>query len=145
MRMRRTMLIAAAVLLGLAALLAYLRDPPWLERVESGFHRWQTTPEGGRYRWTTGHASFFVPATAAAIVIPARTTFDDVNDPSVLVSVEIDGRPADEFVLKDDDWVERRIRMPLPGPRRVRRIDLRVDRLREGNRGAQIGEIVVVR
>jgi hypothetical protein len=143
--MRRTILIAAALLLGAAALLAYLREPPWLERVESGFHRWQTTAGGRRYRWTTGHASFFVPATAAAIVIPARTTFDDENDPSVLVSVEIDGRPADAFVLKDDEWVERRIRMPLPGRRRLRRIDLRADRVREGNRGAQIGEIVMMR
>jgi hypothetical protein len=143
--MGRTIAGSAAALLVLAASLAYLRDPPWLDGIESGFHRWQTTSDGLRYRWMSGHASFFVPAAARGIVIPVRTTFDDPSDPAVLVTIEIDGRAADAFELRDDGWQARRVRMPAPGQRRSRRIDLRIDRLRAGNRGAQIGEIGIVR
>ena len=85
---------------GLVAALAYLRDPPWLAGLESGFRRWETGADGTRYRWTGGHASFFVPATARAIVIPTRTTFDEPGDPPVLVSIAIDDRAADEFVTE---------------------------------------------
>lgn len=43
----------------LIALLASLRDPPWLAGLESGFRGWETGADGTRYRWTSGHASFF--------------------------------------------------------------------------------------
>ena len=95
--------------------LAYLRDPPWLGRMESGFRRWETPADGTRYRWTGGHASFFVPATARAIVIPTRTTFNDPADPPVLVSIAIDDRAADEFVLGDDHWRAHELQLPPPG------------------------------
>jgi hypothetical protein len=125
--------------------LVYLREPSWLARVESGFRKWETTPDGKRYRWTNGHASFFVPAGAASIEIPARTTFDTPDDPPVLVSISIDDRLADQFVLRDDTWQTRKLRMPPPGRRSLRRIDVRIDRVRAGNLGAQIGDITVVR
>lgn len=130
---------------GLIAALAYLRDPPWLAQMESGFRRWETASDGTRSRWIAGHASFFVPAAATAIVIPARTSFNDASDPSVRVSIAIDDRPVDELVLRDGQWQAREIRLPPPGRRQLRRIDIRVDRLRPGMRGAQIGEVVVVR
>jgi hypothetical protein len=85
-----------------------------------------------------------VPAAASAVVIPTRTTFGP-GDPRVLVSVAIDDHPADEFVLSDERWHLRRLRLPPPGSRRLRRVDVRVDRLRQGFRGAQIGEIQIVR
>jgi len=132
-------LIVAAVLGGA---LVYLRDPAWLAGIESGFRSWETGSDGRRYRWTNGHASFFVPADASSIAIPARTTFGP-GDPAVLVSISIDDRPADRFILRDDQWQTRKIRMPPPGNRRLRRIDVKVDRLRSGNRGAQIGEVIV--
>lgn len=134
--------IAAAVLV---SVLSYLRDPPWLARMESGFHRWEAAADGTRYRWTAGHASFFVPATAGAIVVPARATFDDPADPPVRVSIAIDDRAADAFVLSDDRWRAHELRMPPPGTRRLRRIDVRVDRVRPGMRGVQVGEVTVVR
>jgi hypothetical protein len=142
--MRRALLVCV---LGacLVAALIYLRDPSWLARVESGFRGWETTPDGRRYRWTNGHASFFVPSDAASIEIPARTTFDTRGDPPVLVSISIDDRLADQFVLRDDTWQSRKLRMPAPGRRSLRRIDVRIDRVRPGNRGAQIGDITVVR
>jgi hypothetical protein len=143
--MRRRALTVCFVVTILIAALAYLRDPPWLARIESGFRDWETAADGTRYRWTSGHASFFVPAAASAITIPARTTFETPGEPSVLVSIAIDDRAADEFVLRDDGWQVRKLRMPPPGRRHLRRIDVRVDRLREGNRGAQIGEVTVAR
>ncbi len=141
--MKRLALVCI-VLAGIAAALAYLRDPPWLEHMESGFRRWETAADGTRYRWTGGHASFFVPATATAIVIPTRTTFDDPGQPPILVSITIDDRPADEFVLRDDEWRQHELLLPPPGPRRLRRIDVRADRLRHGLRGVQVGEVRVV-
>jgi hypothetical protein len=130
---------------GLVSALAYLRDPPWLAELESGFRRWETASDGTRYRWTGGHASFFVPAASRAIVIPARTTFNDPADPPVLVSIAIDDRQADEFVLRDAQWRAHELQLPPPGHRRLRRIDVRVDRVRPGLRGVQVGEIRVLR
>jgi hypothetical protein len=140
MTMKRALpaIVAAAVVI---AVLAYLRDPPWLIGIESGFRGWQNGEGGVRYRWTDGHASFFVPSSAPSITFPARVTFDSRDDPPVLVSIAIDDRPADAFELRDDRWLTRRLVMPPPGTRRVRRIDIRVDRLRSGNRGIQLGEV----
>jgi hypothetical protein len=144
--MKMTRLLSLGIVAAaLVAALAYLRDPPWLAGMESGFRRWETTADGTRYRWTGGHASFFVPATARAIVIPARTTFNDPTDPPVLVSIAIDDRQADEFVLRDAQWRAHELQLPPPGRRRLRRVDVRVDRLRLGLRGVQVGEVRVVR
>ena len=140
---RRRWIAATLAIAAAGTILAYLRDPPWLARVESGFHGWRTGPDGVRFRWTTGHASFFVPSTAPRLTIPVRVTFEDAGDPPVLVRIAIDDRPADEFELRDDRWMARRIAMPAPGGRRLRRIDVRVDRLRAGNRGVQLGEIAL--
>jgi hypothetical protein len=135
----------AVLVAALIAALAYLRDPPWLARMESGFRRWETASDGTRYRSIAGHASFFVPADAKAIVIPARTTFADREDPPVEISIAIDDRLADAFVLREDSWKRAEIRLPPPGRRRLRRIDVRVDRVRTGLRGAEIGEVTVLR
>jgi hypothetical protein len=140
--MRRVVATAIAVA-AVAAVLAYLRDPPWLASVESGLRGWETAADGTRFRWTDGHASFFVPAASAEVTIPVRATFDAPNDPPVLVTIAIDDRPADELVLRDDRWTARRLRLPPPGARPLRRIDLRVDRVRQGNRGLQLGELKI--
>jgi hypothetical protein len=137
-RTRRVALVVIAVALAGAAL-AYLREPPWLARMNYGFRGWQTEADGTRYRWTGGHASFFVPATAASVSIPIRTTFGR-GDPAVLVAFTIDDRPANAIVLREPAWQRPTLNLPPPGRRGLRRIDVRVDRLREGNRGVQIGE-----
>ncbi len=141
MNVRRVSSIGVIVLIA-AAVLAYLRDPPWLAGIESGFRGWQVA-DGTRYRWTDGHASFFVSAAATTVVIPARTVFGP-GDPPQRVSISIDDRKADEFILSDERWQARILLLPPPGSRRLRRIDIRVDRVRQGNRGAQIGEVTVV-
>jgi hypothetical protein len=137
--MTRRLLVAIAIVGLLCAVLAYLRDPPWLARVESGLRQWERLADGTPYRWTDGHASFFVAATATRITIPIRATFDTPGDPPVLVSLSIDDRAADAFVLRDDRWDLRKLLLPPPGRRTLRRIDVRVDRVRAGNRGVQLG------
>jgi len=130
-----------AVALGLLGTIAYLRDPPWLLRVESGFRGWENTIDGTRVRWIGGHASFFVPAEAASFVMPVRTTFALIDDPPVTLRVTVDDRAAAVAVLASPGWQQVTVPLPRGGTRRVRRIDVRVDRTRPGNRGAQIGEV----
>jgi hypothetical protein len=139
--MIRRLLTAVAIVGSLCAVLAYLRDPPWLAHIESGLRGWERSTDGTPYRWTDGHASFFVAATATRITIPIRATFDSPGDPPVLVSVSIDDRAADAFVLRDDRWELRKLPLPPPGRRTLRRIDVRVDRVRAGNRGVQLGPL----
>ena len=136
--MRRIAALLFVVVLAAAAL-AYLREPPWLATMDYGFRGWQTDADGTRFRWTGGHASFFVPAAATAVSIPLRTTFAP-GEPAVRVSLAIDDRPADAIVLRDPAWQVRTLALPPRGRRGLRRIDVRIDRVREGNRGAQIGE-----
>ena len=140
---RHGWIATALAVVAVGSTLAYLRDPAWLAHVESGFHGWRTGPDGVRYRWTTGHASFFVPSSAARLTIPVRVTFDQPGDPPVRVRIAVDDRPADEFELRDDRWTPRRVVLPAPGSRQQRRIDIRVDRLRADNRGVQLGDIAL--
>lgn len=136
---RRTLLVLIAIAV---ALLAYLRDPPWLAGVESGLGRWKQAPDGSRYRTSSGHASFFVPATAAEIAIPLRAPAATDQWPYV-VAISVDDRVADRLTLKEPSWHESRFRLPPPESRRVRRIDIRVNRTRSGNRGVDVGELEI--
>jgi hypothetical protein len=147
----RRAVIGVVVCAVLAAALAYLRDPPWLLSQTSGLRGWETAATGERFRWMGGHASFFVPAAARDVDIPIRTTFDRPQDWPIVVTVTIDDRPVDRLVLSDAAWRHSVVRMSAGmkagatwgRARRVRRIDIRVDRTREDNRGAAIGEVRV--
>jgi hypothetical protein len=136
----KRVLLLASLAIGAAAL-AYLRDPDWLINVESGFRNWETAADGTRYRWTDGHASFFVRSDANAIEIPIRTTVSAPSEIPVSVELTIDDRFADQLVLNGDEW--HRVKMVLPprGTRRVRRIDIRVKRTKAGNKGVQVGVV----
>ena len=130
----------AVMVVALGAILWYLHDPPWLIRVDSGLRAWARTSDGTAYRWTDGHASFFVRADASRVIIPLRTTFDAPSDRSVAVTIAIDDRPADRLVLTDDTWHHVSLALTRGG-RRVRRIDIRTNRTRPGNRGVMVGEM----
>lgn len=138
---------AAVAMLGalLVAALVYLRDPAWLAGVESGFHGWATDAQGVRFRWTMAHASFFVPASATAIDIPVSVSFDAPQDAFVVASITVDDAAAGRIMLTDGRWHTVRVRLPQAGSRRVRRVDLRVDRLRTGRRGVKVGDVRVLR
>ena len=64
----------------LVSALTYLRDPPWLAHVTSGIGNWQTDSDGTRYRWTTGHASFFVPSSADVVTLRMRAPKRDPGE-----------------------------------------------------------------
>lgn len=131
-----TSVTVAAMLL--VAALAYLRDPPWLIRVTSGLGEWQTDSDGTPYRWTAGHASFFVPSSAEFVTLRLRAPKDDPRDWPVTATISIDDRPADAVKVDAEAWSALRLRLPPPGERSLRRIDVKVDRVRSGNRGVQI-------
>jgi len=131
--------------LALLAAIAYLRDPPWLIDVSSGLRPWQQTAAGVRYRWSGGHASFFVPSDARRIGIPIATTFDARGARPMLVTITIDDQRAARLVLNDGAWRRVLIAMPPRGSRRVRRVDIRTNVVREDNRGVQVGEIAIER
>ena len=128
------------VALLLAAAVAYLRDPAWLIDVESGFRPWEQARDGTRFRWTSGHASFFVPAALSSIVIPIRTTMDEGERP-VTVRIAVDDWTVSAVTLTDEMWRQVTLTLPPRPGRRVRRVDLRVDRTRAGNRGVEVGQL----
>ena len=140
--MRRGLALKLAVGVIVIAGIVYLRDPPWLARVDSGFGRWETDRDGTRYRWAGGHASFFIPSDATTVIIPLRTTFANANEPEITLSVFLDDRQAGQLTLRDDTWQTSELRMPPRGSRHLRRIDLKADRLRGENRAVQIGEVI---
>jgi hypothetical protein len=140
--LRRRTFAIVGIAAAICASLAYLRDPPWLLSVTSGLRPWQTDADGHRFRWMGGHASLFVPSDARVVTLPLRTTFG-AGDPPVTATISIDDRPADRLVLQDSQWHASTVRLPQKGSRRVRRIDIRVDRTREDNHGAAVGEISI--
>jgi hypothetical protein len=72
--------------------------------------------------------------------LPLRTTFDRPDEWPIAVSITLDDEPADRVVLADAAWNERVIRLPPPGSRRVRRVDIRSDRARDDNHAVRWGE-----
>jgi len=126
---RRLRLAAAAA--ALAGALAYLHDPPWAGRVTSGLRPWEENPPGTFFRWTTGRASFFVPAEAKAMTLPLLAIFPGPDGAPVRVEIRVDDRFLANIELADPkEWV--RPELPLGrarGHRRFRRIDLRVSRV----------------
>ena len=141
---RAPALVAAVATI--AAALIYLRDPAWLSGHTSGLRAWQQEPDGTAYRWSGGHASFFVPSGVRQIRIPVATIFDRSaargSEPMV-VTFSIDDVRAARVLLSDSGFREVLLEMPPPGSRRVRRVDLRTNVTREDNHGVKLGEVAV--
>jgi hypothetical protein len=142
MTSRRRSLIAVLGI-ALVASLIYLRDPAWMGDVTVGLRDWQES-DGVRYRWSTGRASFFVPASAIAMTLPLRAVYPGPDGVPVTVDVFVDDRALTTIRLLDPDvWVD--TPLPLehrPTSRRYRRVDLRVSRMvSASNWGVQVGEV----
>ena len=122
---------AAAGAAAVVAILVYLRDPGWMGGVTSGLRPWEEDPPGTFFRWTAGLATFYVPSTAASLIVPLRAVFPGPNGSPVQVDVRDDGRLLATIALPEPDaWV--RQTLPLKrytGGRRFRRIDLKVSRV----------------
>ena len=144
--MTRVPLVACAVCALLVLGGAYLRDPPWAGQITSGLRAWEDDPrQGGRFRWTAGRASFFVPRDATVMTLPLRAVFPGPNGGPVTVSVSVDDRWLTDIELRQpDQWVRTSLPLPRKTPsRRFRRIDLHVSRTAVGVfiLGVQTGEI----
>jgi hypothetical protein len=130
------------------ATLMYLRDPPWLLHMETGFEGWTHIAGERPFRWMAGRASFFVPSDHRWVDIPVRAMFVGQNRVPYVVRVSVNDRMAGGAVLEDEQW--RTIRVPLQVPaswsRRVARIDLRANRTWTQRRiSVQVGEVVLER
>lgn len=139
--MRRAAALVAIVLA--AGTLWYLRDPAWLIDQTTGLRAPQREADGKVIRWSGGHASFFVPSHLTSLRIPLSTTFDarePGGDRPMMVTFTIDDELAGRILLTGPEWQEVTLPMPLPGGRRVRRVDLRTSITRDGNRGVRMGE-----
>jgi len=135
--------IAFAVV-AVAAALAYLYDPPWLINQARGLRGWERADNGLRYRWSSGHASFFVRSDAGPFDLPLSATFDDKDRRPMMVTVSVDDQIVARVVLTDAGWKRIRIAVPPPGRRRVRRIDVRTSVTRQDNYGVRIGALEYV-
>ena len=133
--------LAAAA--ALAASLAYLRDPPWVGGITSGLRPWTTDRGGTPFRWTNGHASFYVPSGAASLIVPVRAGVPRPDGRRVTVSIGVDGRWLATTTLDAPDrWVQVLVAMPGPSSRRFRRVEVRVDPvIPDRNLGVQVGSV----
>jgi hypothetical protein len=141
---RRGALAAAAGSLAIVVAGAYLRDPPWLIDVTSGFTSRRNDSHGRPYRWTGGRASFFVPATTRVVRIPLRTP--RAGEATVAVEVDLNDRPTMLASVRGGAWTECRVTVPPDAARgrRVVRVDLRVSPTWGPlGRGIQVGDVVV--
>jgi hypothetical protein len=139
-------MLVSCVLLG-AALLAYLRDPPWLVRVTSGFEGLEHDRGGRAFRWISGRASFFVPAGTERVRIPLRALFLTGDRRPFVVSVQVNDRRASVMSLDDERWREAEVSIApdAAGGRRAVRLDLHVSRTwSERSLGVEVGEITVL-
>jgi hypothetical protein len=121
----------------------YLYDPPWVGSLTSGLRDWEEDAPGTRFRWTAGHASFFIPSGAIEMTLPMRAPVPP-PDRSVTVRVSVDGRVLTDVVMNDPRvWVAPVLPLPRRATRRrYRRVDLQVSWTQEYfNLGVQLGEV----
>ena len=130
-----------ALLAALACAVWYLRDPAWLIDQTTGLRQAERGADGSVFRWSGGHASFFVPSAGRTVRIPLATTFDARGAAPMVVSVYVDDERAARVLLTDDAWHDVTVVLPPRGTRRVRRIDIRTSVVREDNHGVKVGEI----
>ena len=140
----RRLVIAVIAVAAAAGALAYLYDPPWLISQTTGLRGWEQRPGQPRFRWSGGHASFFVPSDTGTFEIPISTTFGPEDARPMMVTISVDDNVAARVVLTDDGWTRVTIALPAPGRRKVRRIDVRTSVTRADNHGVRIGELVRV-
>jgi hypothetical protein len=137
---------AARLVVGISLLLGaawYLYDPPWVGGLTSGLRDWEEDPPGTRFRWTAGHASFYIPSDATEMTLPMRAPVPSPDGRPVIVRVSVDDRALTEIVITDPRaWVAPRLPLPRRATRRrYRRVDLQVSRTQEYlNLGVQLGE-----
>lgn len=121
---RVAMAVGAILLLTLPMRAADAARVVELDQVDWGFHGIEIDSEGQPFRWTRRWAALHVPASAREITIPVRSP--DPWRPTVTVT--LDGRTADRFVLDEPGWRSLQYALPADDARgRFHRIELAVD------------------
>jgi hypothetical protein len=117
-------------LLAVGAALVYLRNPPWIEDVTSGMKPWDHDESGVLYRWTEGHASFYIPSNVHTMTIPMRSAVATEDHSPVKVEFRQDGAILGIIELPTPAaWVTSTLTLrSLKTRRPFQRIDLRVSR-----------------
>jgi hypothetical protein len=139
----RTAIIVVASLLCVVALLAHLHDPPWLATATFGMRDWEEDA-GVRFRWTGGHAAFYVPADVVRMVMPMRVGQASAERTPLRVAVSVDDTLVSVVTLDDQAaWSRAVVAVPQRATgRRVRRVDVRVARTTaDMNYGVQLGAV----
>ena len=68
-----------------------------------------------RFRWTSGHASFFIPTDATTMTLPLKAVFPAAGGHPVSVAISVDDRWLATVELPEPSaWV--RHSLPLPPP-----------------------------
>ena len=93
---------------------------------DRGFHGFQTTEDGTRFRWMTRHAVTYVPATPGFVTLQMRASSERALRPLV-IAVVIDGRVVERREIRQESWtrIDLGVRDRVPTP--FRRIDLRAN------------------
>lgn len=135
------------MLIAIVAVLAYLRDPPWIGSITSGLRPWSHDRAGTAFRWTNGHAAFYVPSDAASMTLPVRPGLPRPNGRTVAVAISIDGRWLVTRTLGEAErWVQMSVPIADRTTRRHRRVEVRVDAvIAQRNLGVQLGEVTLHR
>jgi hypothetical protein len=129
----------------LAGVLWYLRDPSWIADQTTGMWDWEQAADGTRFRWTTSHASFFVPSDASEAHLRISTTFDEPGAQPMLVTISVDDVREARLVLSDSAWHDVIVPLRPHGSRRQRRIDIRSNVERQDNRAIRLGDVLLTR
>jgi hypothetical protein len=118
------------VVIAVVAALAYLRNPPWIEDVTSGMKPWDHDESGVLYRWTEGHASFYIPTNVQTMTLPLRSAVAGPDGAPVKVELRQDGALLGIIELTTPSaWIRPTMTLrPSKTRRPFQRIDLRVSR-----------------
>ena len=117
----------------IAAIVIVVATLPWrivsaardadVEHLSVGLSKWQHQPDGLRYRWAGGRATFYVAPAARSIQIPLRRS--SLAPSTIEVTIYLDGIEANKVILRSDEG-EKTVRLNLLRRAKTRfaRIDL---------------------
>ena len=121
--------LTAVLVMSMSIRVARKVDLVDLTKVTYGLHQWETELDGTPFRWTSGRARLFVPATATDIELPFRAILVGDNRDPMTVEISIDARWSPPVHLLDEEWRVHRLRLPsIQAGAKHRTVDLRVER-----------------
>jgi len=145
----RTLAVAAAVILSAGvgrATIVYARPPA--QPPEQGFHQFETTPDGTRFRWMTRHAVIYISDGPGFLHLRLRAPGWPAPRP-VVIETSIGGQLVDRHEVPPDESTTWDVPVRDIGRAGFRRVDFRVNQewseeVRLGRRRARRPVSVIV-